>query len=587
MGAAHRNGRIAAAAVALGFGAAVLAASGEAGAEDGRDASAAVVSPGAQPSQDRAGAGRGSKAAIPNRPGAANRARPSASTSPPVVRRASASAVRALSETASAAEVSVSGPPGHPITVTSVSLAPAGTTITGAINAESSRGLALSHSLATLPDKGGRLTLGADGTFALTPTPSVSAAGGTEQFGVLIAEKTSLEILLEQIPLVGAVVPQVFAALRQTPLAGDLLAPFIGYAALARISVSVPGTDGPVPIPPAIRAAAGWNLYSWQAGYDSVVQAVGRQKPGLVRWFVEMDRFLEDETQPFRPPRPWSWEADTGFDPFFRALAENDTTLVVALWNKDDWAKSMRACDICGWPKIDQYAAFVQDLHTEARKFGVRVIFEALNEPDLRWGSLSAATNIGATENFTGQWYAGLPQGWAEYRGGTGELWRQMHDVVDAPFASGGIISLYTAEVSFLDRLTGSHPTTAYSTRWIDATAPLVDYTSFHHYGLAGPAADYVEWVYNEWMIWRDRKGFAVPFYIGEIGPTPTGAVGMTDAEAARMREIHAALAADPRFDGAYLGMTAHVFSATSAPNLWETTHGWWDPAFTTAGLSG
>ena len=259
---------------------------------------------------------------------------------------------------------------------------------------------------------------------------------------------------------------------------------------------------------------------------------------------------------------------------------------MIALWNKDHWAKSMRACDTCGWPIVEQFSAFARDLDAEADKFGVRAIIEPFNEPDLRWGSLSAATNIGATENFTGQWFVGLPQGYAKYTGGTGYLWQQMHRVIDAPLASGGIISLYTAEVDLIDRLTGNFPTTSTSTQWIDATAPLVDYTSFHRYGLTS-VSDYVDWVYEQWSIWNARKGFPVPFYIGEIGPTPTGTVGFTDAEAAVMRGIHEALASDTRFAGSYLGMTAHVFSDTGAANPWETAKGWWDPAFTVSDVAG
>ena len=343
----------------------------------------------------------------------------------------------------------------------------------------------------------------------------------------------------------------------------------------------------PNPVPPPAESAAGWNLYSWQAGNDPVVGAIERQEPGLVRWFVEMDRFLEHETQLFRPPRSWSWEADTVFDGFFQALADIDATLVVSLWNKDVWAKSMSACPTCAWPKIDAFAAFVQDLEAEVERFGVNVIFEAQNEPDLRWGSLNAA-HPGATENFTTQWYLGLPQGYAQYRGGTGPLWEQMHHVVESPFASGGIISRYTAEITLAQRLSGNYPRTVESTTWIEATAPLVDYASFHRYGLANTTVDdYVDRIYDDWSIWKEHKGFAVPFYIGEIGPSSNEAIGFTNADAAKARGIHAALDADPRFEGAYLGMAVHAFSNSDAPNVWETSVGWWDPDFDVSDVVG
>ena len=373
------------------------------------------------------------------------------------------------------------------------------------------------------------------------------------------------------------------------PFVSDLLAPFIGSTLVKQISIDlgklsppVPEQPGPIQLP--LHVSAGWNLYSWQASSPDVIDAVARQKPGLVRWFVEMDRFLEDENQPFSPSRTWSWDSETSFDPFFQALADQHTTLVVSLWNKDHWAKSMRACDTCAWPNIDAFAAFVDDLDDEAGKFGVNVIFEAQNEPDLRWGSLNAATNIGATENFTTAWNSGLPQGWAQYRGGAGELWQQMHDVIDAPFASGGIISEYTAEITLSQRLAGNYPRTVVSTRWIDMTAPLVDYASFHRYGLSNVSVeDYVDWVYDNWSIWNADKGYPMPFYIGEIGPSSTASTGFTNADAAKMRDINEALATDPRFEGAYLGMIAHVFSSGGAPNPWETSTGWWDPAFDVA----
>lgn len=472
----------------------------------------------------------------------------------------------------------------NPITVNSVDIVLGVGVIDGFIDADSSRGLPLAYTVGSEPNRGGKISLGPAGEFTLMPDPSVVAAGGTEQFSVLISEKTRLEALLQQVPLLDAFVPQIFVNLRRVPIVRDLLAPFIGYAVVKQIEVYVGDLtlpDEPSPVPLPVEAGAGWNVYSWQASSDSVVAAIERQQPGLVRWIVEMDRFLEDETQPFWPSRSWSWDADTSFDPFFEALADNDTTLVISLWNKDHWAKSMRACSTCGWPQIDEFAAFVQDLDAEADKFGVSVIFEAQNEPDLRWGSLNAATNIGATENFTSQWYTGLPQGYAQYRGGTGDLWQQMHEVVDAPFASGGIVSRYNAEINWIQRLTGNYSKMTPSTRWIDATAPLVEFTSFHRYGLANTTVDeYVDWVYDEWSIWKGRKGYAVPFYIGEIGPSSTGTQGFTNAEAAMMRGIHTALATDSRFEGAYLGMTSHVVSRTDAPNPWETSTGWWNPAF-------
>lgn len=477
-------------------------------------------------------------------------------------------------------------PAGGPITVVAVDYAPGKGLINGVIEAVSARGLPVSYSLAAAPDQGGEVNLESTGAFTLTPRLTAAEAGTIETFGVLITEKTPLERFLAQLPFMGALVPQIFMALRQTPIVGEVLAPLIGSSTVKQISVDISVLNIPDPPPPVVRVGAGWNIYSWQASSAPVLEAIDRQKPGLVRWFVEMDRFLEDETQPFWPSRPWSWNADTSFDPFFQTLADNDTTLIISLWNKDHWAKSMRACDTCSWPLVEQFGAFARDLDAEADKFGVQVIFEPFNEPDLRWGSLNAATNIGATENFTGQWFVGLPQGFAKYTGGTGYVWQQMHQVIDAPLASGGIISLYTAEVDLADRLTGNFPTTSTSTQWIDATAPLVDYTSFHHYGLTS-VADYVDWVHAEWSIWSARKGFPVPFYIGEIGPTPTGTVGFTDAEAAMMRGIHQALASDTRFAGSYLGMTAHVFSSTGAANPWETAKGWWDPAFTVSDVAG
>ncbi len=344
----------------------------------------------------------------------------------------------------------------------------------------------------------------------------------------------------------------------------------------------------PNPVPLPAESAAGWNVYSFQANYDSVISAIDRQKPGLVRWFVEMDRFLEDETNPQRPPRAWSWASGSSFDGFFQTLADNDVTLIVALWNKDGWAKSMRACNTCDWPKIDAFAAFVQDLEAKIASFGINAIFEAQNEPDLRWGSLNAAHHSGATENFPNQWQSGWPQGHARYTGGTGSLWQQMHETINAPFAASGMQSRYVAEITWIQRLFGNYSNNVTSTRWIDATAPLVEYASFHKYGLANTTVDeYVDWVYGEWSIWKDRKGAAVPFFIGEIGPTSTGVTGFTNAEAAEMREIHAALDTDPRFEGSYLGMTAHLFSHNDTPFPWETSLGWWDANFDVSNITG
>ncbi|WP_445167469.1 alpha/beta hydrolase family protein [Mycolicibacterium sp. Dal123E01] len=110
----------------------------------------------------------------------------------------------------------------------------------------------LSYTLLSGPSAGGKLTWSAPGdtnyvagNFSYLPYQSILASG-SEQFKILVSEKTQFDNLLEGIPLLGGLAGQLIVVLHQTPVLGSLLAPIIGYSQVVTFNPnpSVDNTTG-------------------------------------------------------------------------------------------------------------------------------------------------------------------------------------------------------------------------------------------------------------------------------------------------------------------------------------------------------
>lgn len=136
-----------------------------------------------------------------------------------------------------------------------ISIAPALTIVDGVINgttgASAPAGTTLTYTLISGPSAGGKVTFSKVddtnyvlGNFTYLPDQSVLTTGN-EQFKILVAQKTQFDKLLEGIPIVGGVVPQLLVVLHQTPVLGDLLAPIIGYSQIATFDAAsvLPATN--------------------------------------------------------------------------------------------------------------------------------------------------------------------------------------------------------------------------------------------------------------------------------------------------------------------------------------------------------
>lgn len=113
--------------------------------------------------------------------------------------------------------------------------------INGFVTATAASGLPLFYSLVSTPAQGGKVSLNGDtGRFAYLPDLAVLTGGGTEQFSVLVSEKTPLVAALEtliDITDVRDAVRGLVASLQQMPLLGLLLSPLIGRATLQQVTV--------------------------------------------------------------------------------------------------------------------------------------------------------------------------------------------------------------------------------------------------------------------------------------------------------------------------------------------------------------
>ncbi|NTY59733.1 alpha/beta hydrolase family protein [Mycolicibacterium sphagni] len=110
----------------------------------------------------------------------------------------------------------------------------------------------LTYTLVSGPSAGGKVTFAQPGDtgyvagdFTYLPYQSI-LAGGTEQFKILVAQKTQFDQILESVPILGGLAGQVILVLHQTPVLGDLLAPIIGYSQLVTFTPnpSVDNTTG-------------------------------------------------------------------------------------------------------------------------------------------------------------------------------------------------------------------------------------------------------------------------------------------------------------------------------------------------------
>ena len=109
----------------------------------------------------------------------------------------------------------------------------------------------LTYTLLSGPSAGGKLTFSATkdtnyvlGNFTYLPNQSI-LAGGTEQFKILVAEKTQFDKVLEGIPILGGLAGQVILVLHQNPVLGTLLAPIIGYSQVVTFNPN-PEVDNPL-----------------------------------------------------------------------------------------------------------------------------------------------------------------------------------------------------------------------------------------------------------------------------------------------------------------------------------------------------
>ncbi|MCE7936271.1 hypothetical protein DYH10_00550 [Candidatus Saccharibacteria bacterium CPR2] len=339
---------------------------------------------------------------------------------------------------------------------------------------------------------------------------------------------------------------------------------------------------------------AGWNIYDFQTDSDVIRASIRRQKPVMVRWFFSLDRYVRDETTFDKKLRDYDgYLKSTNFQDFLKALKENQTILIVTNSMKDKWYSEYSACEGCNYPDIAKYSSYIDKLEATLKDAGIKIIWEPFNEPDLRWGALYATLpTAGATENFSTPWvpFQDFTKGWANWSGGSGDLWAQMHQITTFTQASGGIVRNYINEVPFTERWKPYNNLVS-STKWRVATAPYINLASFHLYrnnydGYApGAVTDYINEIASELDNWSQIKGERMKFYIGEIGPNSGVNKGMINADEAKfLRDVHNGLMNDSRVKNEYIGMTAHVFengdNAANEISIWETRKGWWDSTY-------
>jgi hypothetical protein len=324
--------------------------------------------------------------------------------------------------------------------------------------------------------------------------------------------------------------------------------------------------SAPTPYLVPARALGGWNLYSSNAITPTVLAAIRRQRPGIIRWFVEWDVYEphhagEANWAPYRA--------------FFQTVAETDTVLIVQFWNQYGfplWAiGDLRQ----RYPNPGTYEGFVGNLAAELQAAGAqKVIYEVFNELDLRSPSFCAVSPM--TLNYTNTRLVTLFDN-PKWSGGSGERYRNLYQAAPGPFASSGVLHRYPAAFphcgSFID-----------SADWISPTAPFISAIDLHlYYDDIGAGAQkgtpevYLQEVSNRLAVWDQFTAQPLPFFIGEIARTAgESIVPMTPAEAEQLRLRHELLRC--AFPTRYIGMLSHH---TDKPGkaAWDSETGWWGDA--------
>jgi ABC-2 type transport system ATP-binding protein len=84
-----------------------------------------------------------------------------------------------------------------------------------------------------------KVLFGPAGQFSYLPyATTVTDAGSTETFAIMVAENTRFDQALTSIPLIGLLAQQALLVLHRTPILGDLLAPIIGAAEVVNFTVT-------------------------------------------------------------------------------------------------------------------------------------------------------------------------------------------------------------------------------------------------------------------------------------------------------------------------------------------------------------
>jgi ABC-2 type transport system ATP-binding protein len=98
----------------------------------------------------------------------------------------------------------------------------------------------LTYTVISGPSGGGKVLFDpANGSFSFLPDLASVQHKTSEDFSVLVAEKTPFNAALQRIPLIGDFVPQVLVALHQVPVVNVVLAPLIGRSTVVDLSVDV------------------------------------------------------------------------------------------------------------------------------------------------------------------------------------------------------------------------------------------------------------------------------------------------------------------------------------------------------------
>lgn len=305
----------------------------------------------------------------------------------------------------------------------------------------------------------------------------------------------------------------------------------------------------------------GWCVYSFKMGDLAHREAIDTYKPPIVRWFLEINRHVNNND-----PNTTDWHTANNYADAFARLAAAGTLLIVQLqmsnspWTASDsggtlgcsgWKPSFNNSWLASTAAGSPWRVFFDNLRAEINSAGVTAYYGAWNEPDWRQDPLTA------------------PIG--ENKASPTTPWTENYPLVPrSPFGwSGGTQKLTDMRALYPSLTWTSDGVGTISAGWLSAIGPdtTINVIDVHSYGTT--VQYHLDRVAAVVAPFTAAGRTSLPIVLGEYGDDPNGAAVTTDWY---QRALAVKQALNAIYPGRFLGIASHTGGTNPPgyPQLYE-----------------